>query len=228
MSTRSLGLSLPLVLALAVGCASPTKPSAPAATAPTASLQSAVNMSLSSVTASYNAMRSGSRTLTLTPENPAGAGVPSVVGLTVQCTPSGSSCSTQFNESFGPMTNLCPNGGSSTNSGTLTGVLQGNATSVSGTLNMSSRFSLADCSQGGAVVNSNSSIGTSGTVFITGQHTRLNLTMSGGFVATNPPGTPAFRVSCVFNGALLQWDDITGNWANSGSVDCNNGVSFKL
>jgi len=78
------------------------------------------------------------------------------------------------------------------------------------------------------VTNSNPSISTNGQFFITSQHTRINLTMSGGFVITNAPGTPAGRASCVANGVLLQWDDITGNWANSGSIDCTPGGSFRF
>lgn len=229
MRIRRVGWSLPIVLALTAGCSSPSAPSStPAATAPSATLQSVVNTSLSSVAASYNAMRSGTRSLGL--GAPVGAGVqfPSLVGLSTQCNSSGSSCSVQFNESDGPRTTACQGGGSTTMSSTMTGVIQGSATSMSGSLNLSIRETRADCGLPGAVINSNPSTLTSGTVYITSQHTRLNLMMSGTFVATNPPGTPSFRVSCTYNAVLLQWDDITGNWANSGSVDCNNGVSFKL
>lgn len=52
--------------------------------------------------------------------------------------------------------------------------------------------------------------------------------MSGGFRLTNAPGTPAGQATCAFNGMILQWDDITGNWANSGSVDCLPGGSFRF
>jgi hypothetical protein len=113
-------------------------------------------------------------------------------------------------------------------SATLTGVMQGDAKFLSGTLLLQGRSTFTDCSENGWVTNSNPSISMNGTIFLTTLHTRVNLAMSGGFVMTNAPGTPNGRAACGFNGVLLQWDDITGNWANSGTVDCTPGGSFKL
>lgn len=220
-------------LAIAPACASsPSAPSnqssapasAPASvTPPNATINKAISTILAGVTASINATRSGSR------------GQVHLMGdalirpaFTQQCNAAGTSCSVQFNESFSPPPTACANGGSSSVFGTLTGVIQGSTTSLSGTLNMSVRSTIAACSENGWVTSSNPSFATNGQLFITNQHTRINLTMSGGLLITNAPGTPAGRTSCVTNGVLLQWDDITGNWANSGSIDCTPGGSFKF
>ena len=145
----------------------------------------------------------------------------------MQCNASGTSCSTQFNESFNQST-PCAGGGSSSVSSTLTGVIQGSVNSQSGTLNMATRSTFANCSANGWVTNSNPSFATNGQMFFTNQHMRLNLTMSGSMVITNAPGTPNGGTTCTTNGVLLQWDDITGNWANSGSIDCTGGVSIRF
>jgi len=216
------------------GGSSPTAPSqsstpaAPvSATPPSASLQKAINTVLSGVTAAINGTKSGPQKLTLSEGRPTG-GV-SLAGrrsFTVQCNPSGTSCSVQFNESFSPPATACLNGGSSSQTATLTGVISGNANSVSGTLLMQGRTTFNECSENGWVTNGGPSM--NGTIFMSTLHTRINLAMSGGFLITNAPGTPNGRSSCVFNSAILQWDDITGNWANSGSVDCTPGGSFRF
>ena len=223
---------LAAVLPVVSSCASPTTPSndqpVPASNA---AVQKAITTVLSGVTASINGTRSGSRGLPLSQGLAAPLAMPiaSVLGpaFTQQCNASGTSCSIQFNESFNQPTN-CSGGGSSNTSATLTGVIQGGATSLSGTLNLSVRSTFTDCSEGGWVTNSNPSLSTNGQMFITSQHTRINLTMSGGMVISNAPGAPAGRSSCVTNGVLLQWDDITGNWADSGSIDCTPGGSFRF
>lgn len=220
------------VLALVSACASPTTPSDdPPKPASNAAVQRAINTVLSGVTASINGTRSGSKGFASSQGliAPLKTPIASVLGpaFTQQCNASGTSCSIQFNESFSQPAN-CSGGGSSNSSATLTGVIQGSATSLSGTLNLAVRSTFANCSENGWVTNSNPSMSTNGQMFITSQHTRINLTMSGGLVITNAPGTPAAHSSCVTNGVLLQWDDITGNWANSGSIDCNPGGSFKF
>ena len=228
MKTKTRSLVV-LIGALAVvpACASPSAPSSQSATPvtpPNATIHNAITTLLAGVTASINGTRSGSKsqagmmrpTLLLTPS------------ITQQCNASGTSCSVQFNESFNPPPEACKNGGSSSVSGALTGVIQGSATSLSGTLNFSARSVFAGCSDNGWVMNSNPSFLTNGQFFITSQHTRINLTMSGGLVVTNAPGTPNGGSSCVTNGVLLQWDDVTGNWANSGSIDCTPGGSFRF
>lgn len=210
-------------------CASPTTPSSgtsTAAAAPAPASSAAINKAITTVLSGITASINGTK-------NAKGQGRMSAEGFrlgpsaTVQCNASGSSCSVQFNESFN-QAQACSGGGSSNASATLTGVIQGSANHLSGTLNLSERGTFSDCSEGGWVTNSNPSLATSGTLFITDQHLRINLTMSGGFVVTNAPGTPAGRSSCVTNGVLLQWDDITGNWADSGSIDCSPGGSFRF
>jgi hypothetical protein len=207
---------------------SPSQSSTPSSvSAPSASIQKAVNTVLSGVTASINGTKSGSKQSIVKDLFTGGPFLAEPQSLTQQCNASGTSCSVQFNESFSQPTN-CLGGGSSNVSSTLTGVIQGSPSTLSGTLNMSARSTFADCTENGWVTNSNPSIGISGTVFLSGQHMRINLTVSGGFLITNAPGTPNGRSSCFFNGVLLQWDDITGNWANSGSVDCTPGGSFRF
>jgi hypothetical protein len=182
---------------------------------------------MAGMTKALNTTRAGSRTLSSYEgvETSAFGGVPQ--SITTQCNASGTSCSTQFNETFSERTN-CAGGGFSNVSSTLTGVIQASGSTASGTLNVATRMTFGGCSENGWVTSTSSSIATNGSVFITGQRTRINLTMSGGFGLTNAPGTPNGGSNCVFNGVLLQWDDITGNWANSGSVDCNPGGSFKF
>jgi len=230
MKVRNIALVIG-ALALVSACASPTGPSsgnssaAPAsATPPNATVQKAISTVMSGVTASINGTRSGAKSQTHLMSGLLRIG-PS---LTEQCNASGSSCSIQFNEAFNPPATACTNGGSSSVSGTLTGVLQGSATSISGTLNMGVRSMFTDCSENGWVINTNPSFLTNGQLFVTTQHLRLNLTMSGGMIFTNAPGTPNGRTSCVTNGVILQWDDITGNWANSGSIDCSPGGAFRF
>ena len=210
-------------------CASPDSPtsSTPAtptvSAAPSGAITKAMSTAFSGLTSAINGTKNGSKALRpllsptaiLRPE------------YSVQCNASGSSCSIQFNESFN-QSQACSGGGSSNSTATLTGVISGDATFVSGTLNLSQRSTFSDCSEGGYLTNSNPSLATNGQMFLTSQHMRLNLTMSGGFVITNAPGTAAARSSCVTNGILLQWDDITGNWANSGTIDCSPGGSFHF
>jgi hypothetical protein len=225
-------LPLGALLVLVSACASPTTPSNDQPTpASSTAIHNAISTVLSGLTASINGTRSGSKGF----QAPQSAAVPlmtpiaSVLGpaFTQQCNAAGTSCSVQFNESFNQPAR-CSGGGSSNTSATLTGVIQGSATSLAGTLNLSVRSTFADCSEGGWVTNSNPSLSTNGQMFITSQHMRLNLTMSGGMVITNAPNTPQARSSCVTNGVLLQWDDITGNWADSGSIDCTPGGSFRF
>jgi hypothetical protein len=218
-------------LALVSACASPSpgapsyQNSAPASvTPPNATISTAINTVLAGVTASINGTRAGTKTQIRLMEGT----FLMAPSLSQQCNASGSSCSVQFNESFNPPPTACTNGGSSSVSGTLIGVIQGSATSLAGNLNMSVRSTIAGCSENGWVTNSNPSFLTNGQLFISSQHTRINLTMSGGLLVTNAPGTPNGGSSCVTNGVILQWDDVTGNWANSGSIDCTPGGSFRF
>jgi hypothetical protein len=218
------------LLTLATACASgsPTKPTTPApVTPPSSSIQKALNTVMSGFTTAMSKTRSGSKTLTFGALQASEGFLPGGQSITVQCNPAGTSCSFLFNEPYSQLT-PCANGGSSNVSGTLTGVLQGSATSTSGTLNIATRSTFSDCTEGGWVTNTTSSIGTNGSIFVTTNHTRINVTMSGGFTVTNAPGTPAGQAVCGFNGVILQWDDITGNWASSGSVDCLPGGSYRF
>ncbi len=227
--------SRPLValclLALATACASPTeptKPSTPAAvTPPSSSIEKAINTVMSGFTTAMSRTRSGSKALTFEKLQTSEGFLPGAQPITAQCNPAGTSCSVQFNESFNQLT-PCTNGGSSNVSATLTGVLQGSATSTSGTLNLATRSTFSNCNENGWVTHTASSIATNGSIFVTTNRTRINVTMSGGFTLTNAPGAPAGQSVCAFNGVILQWDDITGNWANSGSVDCLPGGSFRF
>jgi len=208
--------------------ATPTSPPPPASvTPPSSAIQKAIATLMSGMTTALNTTRAGSRSLTLSEGLEPSDEASRPRSITVQCNASGTSCSTQFNETFSQQTN-CSGGGSSNVSSTLTGVIQASGSTASGTLNIATRQTFSACSENGWVTNTNSSIATNGSIFITGERTRINLTMSGSFGMANAPGTPNGSTSCVFNGVLLQWDDITGNWANSGSIDCNPGGSFRF
>jgi len=218
------------VLTLAMACAgSPTKPTPqPEQAAPsTSSIQKAISTVMSGFTTAMSKTRSGSKTLTVSGLQTGEGFLPGARSFTTQCNQAGTSCSTQFNETFSQST-PCANGGTSNVSATLTGVVQSGATFTGGTLNLATRSTFANCSDSGWVTNTTSSIGTNGSIYLTNNHTRINMTMSGGFRMTNAPGTPAGQATCAFNGVILQWDDITGNWANSGSVDCLPGGSFRF
>jgi len=204
----------------------PTAPSSPASvTPPNAFIQKVISAIVSGVTKSINATVSGSQGLTAS--LPEGHFLAAPRPITSQCNASGTSCSVLLNEAWSQQTN-CANGGYVYVSATLTGSMYGNANFVGGTLNMSVRSTLSQCSEDGWVTNSNPSILTNGTIYLSTLHERINVTLSGGFLVTNAPGTPTGRSSCVFNAVLFQWDDITGNWANSGSVDCTPGGSFRF
>lgn len=215
---------------------SPTAPQPAAAvtppapvTPPAAAVRKAIATVMTGMTKALNATRSGSKSLSLSEGlRTGGGGVVQPHSLTMQCNKSGTSCSIQFNETFSQRTD-CSGGGFSSVSSTLTGVIQSTDDNpLSGTLNTRTRFTFGGCSENGWVMSTSSSILINGSVYITGKRTRINLTFSGGFLFTNAPGTPAGSSTCVFNGVLLQWDDITGNWAKSGSMDCNPGGSFKI
>jgi hypothetical protein len=217
------------LLTLAAACAgsSPTKPTTPdPVTPPSSSIQKAINTVISSFTTAMNKTRSG-KTFTFDALRGGDGFLPGAQSITTQCNKAGTSCSSMFNENYNE-TIPCTNGGSTSVAQTLTGVIQSSANSTSGTLNLATRQTFSSCAEGNWVTNTASSIGTNGSIFVTTNHTRINVTMSGGFTVSNAPGTPAGQAVCAFNGVILQWDDITGNWANSGSVDCLPGGSFRF
>jgi hypothetical protein len=217
------------LLTFATACASPspTQPTTPASvTPPNASIQKAIDSVIAGYTKALNKTRSGSKTLTLEALQ-AGDFVSGAQAFTTQCTASGSSCSIQYNDPYSDVT-PCTGGGSISTTGTLTGVIQSSTNSTSGTLNLATRQTFSSCNENNWVTNTSSSIGTNLQLFLTTNHTRMNVTISGGFTVSNAPGTPQGQAVCAFNGVLLQWDDITGNWANSGSVDCLPGGSFRF
>ena len=124
----------------------------------------------------------------------------------------------------------CAAGGSKSISATLSGTITSNTNSSSGSLRWDGYQSFSDCTEGGWVTNSNPYMSTGGSIRIstTGNSSRttMTLTMGGGFVMTNAPGRAAGRLVCANSGVILQWDELTG-WSNSGSLSCDNGLSFK-
>jgi hypothetical protein len=105
----------------------------------------------------------------------------------------------QVNETF-DQRDGCASGGYSSVTAQLTGSINANG----GTLNWTSYSSFVDCSSAGWVTNSDPYLSGGGTIGIFGQRMTINLTMGGGFVTTNAPGTPNGRSERHFSGVLLQ------------------------
>lgn len=247
MTTTKPGLLLCSIcaLTLASACASSTAPSdataaaiaaaaapapAPAPAVPSSStIHNAITTVLSGLTAAINGTKSGKDAGPVSTER-FRFGPTLVNGKTpvTQCNANGSACTIDFNETFSPPATACADGGVSTTSATLVGRISGSSSSLSGTLNLNVQSVFAGCSAAGWITNTNPPFTTRGDMTFFANHTRLNLVMSGGMVLTNAPGFPNGRAACVTNSAILQWDDITGNWANSGSIDCTPGGSFKF
>jgi hypothetical protein len=129
----------------------------------------------------------------------------------------------QVNESFDQRAG-CADGGYSSVTSLMTGSVNANG----GTLNWTSYSSLVDCSSGGWVTNSSPYLSGGGTIGLFGQRTTVNITLGGGFVTTNAPGTPNGRSECHLSGVLLQYDSTSGSWSNSGSAICTPGGTFKF
>jgi hypothetical protein len=129
----------------------------------------------------------------------------------------------QVNESFDQREG-CASGGYTSLTSQLTGSINANG----GNLNWSSHTSLIDCSSNGWVTNSSPYLSAGGTIGLFAQRTTINLTLGGGLVVTNAPGTPNGRSECYFSGVLLQWDSTSGSWSNSGSLICTPGVTIKF
>lgn len=129
----------------------------------------------------------------------------------------------QVNESYDKR-DSCVDGGYSGITSRLTGSINANG----GTLNWTSNSSYVDCSSGGWVTNSSPYFSGGGTVGIFAQRITVNLTLGGGFVVTNAPGTPNGRSECHLSGVLLQYDSTSGSWSNSGSAICTPGGEFKF
>ena len=189
--------------------------------APSSSIQSTINGVLSSLVGAINSTKIQSQK-TIAP----------AAGLTdralfieprsiTTCNANTGVC--QVNESFDQREG-CASGGYTSVTSQLTGSINANG----GNLNWSSHTSLVDCSSGGWVTNTNPYLSAGGTLGLFANRTTLNLTLSGGFVVTNAPGTPNGRSDCNFSGVLLQWDSTSGTWSNSGSVICTPGGTFKF
>jgi hypothetical protein len=226
-------IALPVaVLGVLSACAgtSPTSPSGSSSSssssstasvaAPSASIQSVLGKVSSSLTTAVNATNSQSQGKSLTAAGLAGHSILIEPRTVATCNTAGCRVFEQFERRFG-----CGDGGYSSITSQLDGVLNaGNV--VSGTLNWTSYSSFVDCSEGGWVTNSDPYLTGGGTIRINDTRMTMNITMGGGLVMTNAPGTPRGRSDCHFSGVLFQWDTLTG-WSNSGSVVCQPGGTFK-
>lgn len=217
------------VLALAMACTSPTPPTPqPDEAVPSnSSIEKAIRTVMSGFMTAMDRTRSGSNTLTLDGLRAGEGFLPGARSFTSQCNQTGTSCSTMFNETFSQSL-PCGNGGTTNLTSTLTGVVQSGPTFSGGTLNLAVRTTFTNCSEDGWVINATPSIATNASIYLTNNHTRLNVTMSGEYRITNAPGAPAGGATCALNAVMMQWDDITGTWANSGSVDCVPGGSIRF
>ncbi len=229
MKIKSLMLVCAIVVLTACGgTSSPLSPSssssasaAPIA-APGSSIQATVNGVLSGLVGAINSTKNSSQKRTIAPS----------AGLTdralfveprfiTTCNANTGVC--QVNESFDQRPG-CESGGYSGVTSQLTGQINANG----GTLNWSGHTSLVDCSSGGWVTNSSPYLSSGGTIGVFASRTTVNLTLGGGLVVTNEPGTPNGRSECHFSGVLLQWDSTSGSWSNSGSLICTPGVTIKF
>jgi hypothetical protein len=129
----------------------------------------------------------------------------------------------QVNESYDKR-EPCSDGGYSGITSLMTGSINANG----GTLKWTSNSSYVDCSSGGWVTNSSPYLSGGGTVGIFAQRLTINLTLGGGFIVTNAPGTPNGRSECHLSGVLLQYDSTSGSWSNSGSAICTPGGEFRF
>jgi hypothetical protein len=124
----------------------------------------------------------------------------------------------------------CPGGGSQSISATLSGTISVSTNSSSGNFRWDGFQTYSDCTENGWVTNSNPYMNSGGTIRTTtsgnSSRTTMTLTLGGGFVMSNSPGRPNGRIACANSGVILQWDELTG-WSNSGSLSCDNGLSFK-
>ena len=222
MKIRSLMLVWAIVVMTAcAGTSSPVSPSsspsaAPVA-APSSSIQATINSVLSGLVGAINSTKISSQKATIAPS----AGLTDRAffvepRLITTCNANTGVC--QVSESF-EQREGCLSGGYSSVTSQLTGSMNANG----GTLNWSSHTSLVDCSSGGWVTNSTPYLSAGGTLGLFAQRTTVNLTLGGGFVVTNAPGTPNGRSECNFSGVLLQWDSTSGSWSNSGSLICTPG-----
>ena len=227
MKIRSLMLVCAIVVMTAcAGTSSPVSPSSSSSAAPVAapssSIQATINSVLSGLVGAINSTKISSQKTSIAPS----------AGLTdraffveprfiTTCNANTGVC--QVNESF-EQREGCLSGGYSSVTSQLTGSINANG----GTLNWSSHTSLVDCSSGGWVTNSTPYLSAGGTLGLFAQRTTVNLTLGGGFLVTNAPGTPNGRSECQFSGVLLQWDSTSGSWSNSGSVICTPGGTFKF
>jgi hypothetical protein len=229
---KSVMLVCAIVVMSACGGTSPLSPSssssaiskasaAPVA-APSSSIQATVNGVVSALVGAINTTKNGSQKKSIAPS----AGLTDRA-LFVQprfittCNANTGVC--QVNESFDQREG-CESGGYASLTSSLTGSINANG----GNLNWSSHTSLVDCSSNGWVTNSSPYLSAGGTIGVFANHTTLNLTLGGGFLVTNAPGTPNGKSECHFSGVLLQWDSTSGTWSNSGSVICTPGGTFKF
>lgn len=221
-----------VVMSACGGASSPLSPSSSASSsstasaapiaAPSSSIQTTINGVVSGLVGAINSTKNASQKKSIAPSA-------SLIdhALFVEprfittCNVNTAVC--QVNESFDQREG-CVSGGYSSLTSSLTGSINANG----GNLNWSSHTSLVDCSSGGWVTNSSPYLSANGTIGVFANRTTLNLTMGGGFLVTNAPGTPNGGSECHFSGVLLQWDSTSGTWSNSGSVICTPGGTFKF
>lgn len=145
----------------------------------------------------------------------------------ISCNASGTQCQV-FEQSEDR--SACPGGGYEGMSLTMSGTVTASTTSAQAAFRWDSFQTMVDCSRDGWVTNSNPYLSAGGTIRTTttssSSRTVITLTLGGGFVMTNAPGTPAGRLVCANSGVILQWDDLTG-WSNSGTLTCDNGLTLK-
>jgi hypothetical protein len=193
-----------VVMSACGGTSSPLSPSssssaasaasaAPVA-APSSSIQATINGVVSGLVGAINTTKNGSQKKSLAPS----AGLADRA-LFVQprfittCNANTGVC--QVNESFDQREG-CASGGYTSVTSSLTGSINANG----GNLNWSSHTSLVDCSSNGWVTNSSPYLSAGGTIGVFANRTTLNLTLGGGFLVTNAPGTPNGRSECHISG----------------------------
>jgi hypothetical protein len=218
------GSSSPLAPSNSSASSSSSSSSAAAApvAAPSSSIQSTINSVLSSLVGAINSTKNQSSKTSLA--STAGLADRALIvqpRYITTCNPNTGVC--QVNESSDQRLG-CASGGYQSVTSSLTGQINSNG----GTLNWSSHTSLIDCSSNGWVTNSSPYLSAGGTIGVFANRTTVNLTLGGGFIVTNAPGTANGRSECHFSGVLLQWDSTSGTWSNSGSVICTPGGTFKF
>jgi hypothetical protein len=124
----------------------------------------------------------------------------------------------------------CTQAGTVAYTGTVTGSIDVSGTtrySAFGSLNLETRTTMFNCSADGRWFSdtaSGSPIRMNGTIFFNDTRQSMNLAISGAWAVASPNGG---RTNCQWDGALVQWDNLT-DVSFSGGWRCDNGVSGRL